>query len=102
MSTRGKKQDIPRHEEAGKIIASRLREARKIRGMVVCPVCHITFDATSVLKCPRCRAFIEKTFRPMYMQKSRTKSRRKTTSQTDVKKMELDFFTEEYSDRPIR
>ena len=101
MSTRYKKQDIPRHEEAGKIIASRLREARKIRGIVVCPVCHITFDATSLLKCPRCRAFIEKTFRHVQAQKSRTKSRRKKTSQADTKKMELDFFAEEYSDKPI-
>lgn len=95
MSTGYKKQDLSRHEEAGKIIASRLREARKIQGFVVCPVCHITFDATSLLKCPRCRAFIEKTFRQAHAQKKKKKKTRpKKASQADSKKMELDFFAE--------
>jgi uncharacterized paraquat-inducible protein A len=93
MSTHSKKRDLPRHEEAGRIIASRVREARKIHGFVVCPVCHSIFDATSLLKCPRCRTFLEKTFRQTHGQKKNARTRRKKASQADSKKMELDFFT---------
>ncbi|MDY0092580.1 MAG: hypothetical protein RBT80_07745 [Candidatus Vecturithrix sp.] len=93
MPGHSKTQDIPRHEEAGKIIVKRLREARKTRGPVVCPVCFMKFDATHLLKCPRCRTLIGQNFSEVRLSKKRRKSRQRKKTEQDPKKMELDFFT---------
>lgn len=93
MSAHSNKQDIPRHEEAGQMIARRLREARKTKGQVVCPVCHLTFDATYLLKCPRCRTLIGRNFSEVRLSKKRRKPRQRKKTEHDPKKMELDFFT---------
>ena len=92
MSAHSNKQDIPRHEEAGQMIAKRLREARKTKGQVVCPVCLMTFDATHLLKCPRCRTLIGRDFCEVRLAKKRRKSRQRKKPERDSRKMELDFF----------
>jgi len=92
MSAHSNKQDIPRHEEAGQMIARRLREARKIKGQVVCPVCLMAFDATYLLKCPRCRTLIGRSFCEARLTKKLRKPRQRKKSERDPRKKELDFF----------
>ncbi|GAK54990.1 hypothetical protein U27_01821 [Candidatus Vecturithrix granuli] len=92
MSAHANKQDIPRHEEAGQMIARRLREARKTKGQVVCPTCHLTFDATYLLKCPRCRTLIGRSFCEVRLTKKLRKPRQRKKPERDSRKMELDFF----------
>lgn len=79
MSTSAKKQDMGQLEQVGKLLASRLHEARKKTGVLRCVVCQHIFDGTYVIKCPKCRALISNAFQ---------KIRRSRTS----RKMELDFF----------
>jgi rubrerythrin len=79
MSVNSKKQDIQKLEEIGKLLASRLHEARNKRGFLLCPVCHKIFEGTHLIKCPVCRTLISKTFQEI-------------CSSNTSEKMELDFF----------
>ncbi len=49
-------------EQAGRILARRLREARNVHGWLRCPVCLTLFEGTHVVKCPECRTLINKRF----------------------------------------
>lgn len=62
MSTCPKKEDVQKIEEIGKLLISRLREARMKKGHLICPVCRTSFDGTHLIKCPRCRTLIGNAF----------------------------------------
>jgi rubrerythrin len=79
MATQSKERELPKIEQAGRILAKRLREARKAHGWLRCPVCLMIFEATHVMKCPECRTLINKTFQSM-------------GAPEPSGKMELDFF----------
>ena len=71
MSTYSKKHEEQLPGKVGKLLAKRLHEAREKKGYVVCPVCHMTFDATYCMKCPECRTFIDRTFKTLPSKKER-------------------------------
>jgi hypothetical protein len=106
MSTYSKKHEEQLLEKVGKLLAKRLREAREKKGVLVCPVCQTTFDATYCMKCPDCRTFIDSTFKAVQEEKkpeSASKEAEKKVSEKQTtyhkkgsRKMELDFFTEGY------
>ncbi len=62
MATCSSKQNAQQIEEAGKLIVSRLHEARRKKGHLICPVCRTSFDGTHVIKCPGCRTLISNAF----------------------------------------
>ncbi len=79
MATQAAGRDREKSEQIGRILARRLREARKIRGWLRCPVCLVIFDGTHLVKCPECRTLINTTFQDLGAPESSGK-------------MELDFF----------
>jgi len=81
MSVNSKKQDIQKLEKIGKLLASRLHEARNKRGFLLCPVCHKIFEGTYLIKCPVCRTLISKTFQEV-----------RSPNIPEKMEMELDFF----------
>lgn len=83
MSVHSKKQDIHKLEKVGKLLASRLHEARNKRGLLRCPICHKIFEGTHLIKCPVCRTLISKTFQEV-----------RTPEAPEKMEMELDFFLE--------
>ena len=110
MSQHDEVQELKKHVEAGRLLSKRLRQAREMNGPVVCPVCHVYFDATHVMKCPECRTFIDDTF-----QAASPRGKGKNQQQTEVRQrkilhrkprasrkarekmeLELDFFTQGY------
>ncbi len=76
MSPCSKKQDAQRFEEIGKLLISRLHEARRIQGHLICPVCHKSFDGTYLIKCPGCRTLISNGFQEVRLQKRSKKTTR--------------------------
>lgn len=66
-------------EQAGRIVARRLRQARNRQGLIRCPVCLTVFEAAHLIKCPHCRTVISARFQD--------------AGPADTSgKMELDFF----------
>ena len=84
MSSYPKKQNEQQRQVAGIFLANCIHEARKRCGRVICPVCHLIFDATHLLKCPGCRTMINANFQ-------------RVRSKKTPKKMELDFFSDSLS-----
>lgn len=79
MSMHAKNLANQKSEEVGRLLARRLHEARKRRGLLRCPVCHEIFEGTYLIKCPGCRTLIGKTFQEV-------------RPPQPAEKMELDFF----------
>jgi hypothetical protein len=101
MSNYVKKQNVHELEEVGKLLANRLHEARKKKGRLICPVCHISFDGTYRIKCPECRTLISNAFHEIRPQRTSKKMERRSERTSEKKKvgpertsgkMELDFF----------
>ena len=83
MSVNSKKRDIQKLEKVGKLLASRLHEARNKRGFLRCPVCHKIFEGTHLIKCPVCRTLISKAFQEV-----------RAPDAPEKMELELDFFLE--------
>jgi len=110
MSQHREKQEPEKHVEAGRLLSQRLRDAREMRGPIVCPACALCFDATHVVKCPGCRTFIDETFQAVSPHPQRKKRppdathgakilRRKPRASRRTREnveLELDFFTQGY------
>ena len=62
MATQTTERERRKFERVGRILAHRLREARKKSGVLRCPVCQHIFEGTHVIKCPQCRTLINETF----------------------------------------
>lgn len=80
MSAQSTKHELQKLERVGRLLARRLQEARRQRGLLRCPRCQELFDGTHLLKCPACRTLISKAFQ-------------KVPVPTVPEKMELDFFS---------
>jgi hypothetical protein len=79
MATQSRNSDLQKIGQVGRILARRVREARKAHGWLRCPMCLSIFEGTHVIKCPECRTLINKTFQNVLAPEPSSK-------------MELDFF----------
>ena len=82
MSINSKKHVDQKLEEVGKLLVSRLHEAKEKKGYLLCPRCQTIFDGTHLIKCPECRTLISNAFEEAHAPGNSRK-----------RKMELDFFT---------